>query len=94
MLRVIVRHCGEADAEHAESMRQYAHTYHRAGNVICVAQAFFDLPPKIKAGILFHEMGHLAGAVGEQAADRLIEELMGIQIHRVDTRYGDNLESI
>ncbi len=94
MLRVRVEHCAEADREHRRNRRQYAHTFHRGDDVICVAEAYFGLPSRIKAGIFLHELGHLAGADGESEADALAEALSGVAIRRVDTPYGANLETV
>ncbi len=58
--RIVVHHCHEADTEHAESRRQYAHVGHHEGTVICVARAFDTLPLEYQRGLIFHELGHLA----------------------------------
>lgn len=93
MLKVRVRHCKDADRDHRTSIRQYAHVGHRK-NVICVAKAFYKLPEKIRAGLVLHELGHLAGATGEKQADRLATKLFGIKVKRVNSKYGRNLETI
>ena len=90
---VRVHWCLEADKEHEEAQRQYAHTGHYGG-IVCVANAYFDLPPRIRVGILLHEFAHVAGAEGEREADRLAKVLFGIEIRRVDTEYGEDLEMI
>jgi hypothetical protein len=94
MLRVHIEHCSDADYEHARSIRQYAHTFHRGPDVICVAKAYFGLPPHLRAGIFLHELGHLAGGDSEDDADVLAEFLSGIRIRRIDTQYGRDLESV
>lgn len=85
--------CKRADKEHEQSIRQYAHTQHYK-ETICLSQAFYKLPLELKVGIILHEIGHLLGEKNERRADEVIEEIFGISIHRVDTRYGKNLESI
>ena len=92
-MRVKVRTCALANREHEESKRQYAHVGHKDGT-ICVANAFFSLPLEFRWGILYHELGHLAGAEGEMEADRRAEELFGVRIERVDSRYGSNLQRL
>ncbi len=74
-------------------MRQYAHTMHHP-NTICLARAFYRLPSHHKLGILLHELGHLAGAMGEREADLLAQEMFGIEINRVSTKWGEELESV
>lgn len=91
MLRVII--CPEANKEHRDSPRQYAHTHHYS-NTICLARAFYTLPKKHKLGIILHELGHLAGAEGEDEADAVASRLFGVSISRVDSEWGDNLEAI
>lgn len=90
---VKIRECPLADREHTISRRQYAHTYHRA-NTICVARAYSRLPMEFKLGILFHELGHLLGAVDELEADRLAEKAFGVRIERVDSKHGEWLECL
>lgn len=92
-MKVRLRYCEDAESEHKESVRQYAHTGHRK-NTICLAQAFDSLPEKIKRGILFHELGHLFGADGEEEADRLAWTMFGVKIKRIDSVYGNNIESV
>lgn len=93
MLKIRVKHCKDSDKDHAKSIRQYAHVGHKP-NVICVAKAFYKLPSKIRAGLILHELGHLAGADGEQQADRLATKLFGIKVRRINSKYGHNLETI
>lgn len=52
-------HCNDADDEHRESFRQFMHTNHRR-HLICYASAAESLPSSFKAGLLVHEIGHLA----------------------------------
>jgi len=55
-------YCLEADREHEESERQYAHVTPEHGfNTVCVAHAFDDLRTPYQLGILVHEIGHLLG---------------------------------
>jgi len=92
-MRLRVRMCEEAEDEHDGSMRQYAHTMHHP-NTICLSKAYYRLPSHHKLGILLHELGHLAGAVGEREADQLAQEMFGIEICRVSTKWGEGLESV
>jgi hypothetical protein len=92
-----VQTCPQADREHRESKRQYAHVHHRRGNVVCVCRAFFRLPWRIRLGLLLHEIGHLIDPdeTNELAVDRLAEAELGIKIYRRDfPRYGDDLECV
>lgn len=89
-----VIHCKQADEDHKISKRQYAHVGHRSWNKICVAKAFFALPRKIRLGLLLHELGHIFGADGEKESDDLAYKIFGIKIKRINTKYGNNLESI
>jgi hypothetical protein len=79
--------CAEATDRHAVSARSYAHVGHRR-QVICVAHAFFVLPPSYRYGILLHELGHLAllkkgiDAHTETDADIAGGELAGVSILR------------
>lgn len=88
-----IKLCKDADAEHHKSERQYAHVGHRKGT-ICIAYAFNRLPLKLQLGILLHELGHLAGAEGEDEADRLATKLFGVKVKREDTEYGAKLETV
>lgn len=90
---MVIERCALADEDHKQTKRYYAHTYHKEG-VICVAGAFYRLPVNYRLGILLHELGHLAGAEGEDEADILAEEMTGIPIRRINSRFGENLESI
>jgi len=89
-------HCPLADREHAASLRQYAHVFHRT-NVICIASAFAGLPETHQLGIALHEVGHvLAGErASERAATRAVERESGIRIEYLDSSsHGDALEWI
>lgn len=88
-------HCPLADREHEQSRRQYAHVFHRQG-VVCVADAFADLPHEHQLGIALHEVGHLIAGrhASERAATRAIEDASGIPVDYVDSRYGRRLERI
>lgn len=91
MLKVKI--CRKVNEEHKNNCRQYAHTYHYS-NTICLARAFYDLPNYHKIGIILHELGHLAGARGENEADIIVGQLFGIAIDRIDSEWGDNLEAV
>lgn len=88
--------CPLAERDHRRSKRQYAHTCHRDG-IICICEAFHDLPDTFKYGILLHELGHLIDPDedDEREVDRVAEHVFGVKIKRVDNRqYGDELECI
>lgn len=89
------RHCVQADEEHRENLRQYAHTYHYA-ETICLAKSFWQLPKSYRDGIILHEIGHLlAGPQGnEDDANRAVEQWSGAKIHYVDSPYGNELERL
>ncbi len=55
---------------------------------------FYRLPAKIRLGVIFHELGHLLGAIGELKADKLANKTFGIAIKRINSKYGKNLESL
>ncbi len=93
-MKIYFKHCKLADKEHTTNKRQYAHTFHYNDGRICVANAFYILPIRLRLGILLHELGHLLGAIKELEADRLINKVYGISIKRINTKYGDNLETI
>lgn len=90
-----VKQCDQCDQEHADSKRQYAHTFHKM-NTICVAKAFYDLPQSWQFAILLHEVGHLlAGPKGsEDAANKAAQKASGIPIVYKDGPYGEELEWI
>ena len=92
-MRLRVHICKEAEEEHDGNVRQYAHTMHHP-NTICLSRAFYRLLSHHKLGILLHELGHLAGAVGEREADQLAQEMFGVKVRRVSTRWGEELESV
>ena len=92
-MSIYIEHCKIADKHHKQDKRNYAHTYHYA-DTICIAKAFNRLPDNFKWGIILHELGHLAGAHKEPEADKLAYELYGIRIYRVDSKYGNCLETI
>src|SRR5271165_5781590 len=95
MRQFTVSECPQANQEHQSSERQYAHVFHKDGQ-ICVARAFWDLPERLRLAILLHEAGHiLAGPRGgELAANRAVERESGIPIEYRDCRFGNELESI
>lgn len=79
--KVTLRHCSDADQDHARNPRAYAHVGHYPGSV-CLASAIVFLPREFIVGILLHELGHLAGGHTEKAADQLGGQLAGVKIHR------------
>lgn len=96
VFRYPVRRCPRADADHRRRRRQYAHVGHRAG-VICVAGAFTRLPWRHRAGLLAHELGHLAlgdRAHSERDADRAARQLFGLRVGYRDTRWGRRLQTL
>src|SRR5271165_5790190 len=95
MRQFTVSECPQANQEHQSSERQYAHVFHKDGQ-ICVAQAFWGLPERLRLAILLHEAGHiLAGPRGgELAANRAVERESGIPIEYRDCRNGARLEWI
>jgi len=90
-----VEECAQANQEHRDSQRQYAHVFHR-DQVICIAHAFWQLPERLRLAILLHEAGHLIAGPrgGELAANRAAERYSGIPIEYQDCRWGAQLESI
>ncbi len=95
--RVVVRHCSEADAEHAESQRQYAHVGHHDGLIICVARAFDTLPEAHQRGLIFHELGHLAlidlhPNHSEREADEVAKYRYRTKIEYRDSEFGRRLQ--
>lgn len=95
MRQLSVETCSQADTEHKNSQRQYAHTFHRQG-VICVSKAFWQLPERTRIAILLHEAGHiLAGQrAGEVAANNAAERYSGVAIEYRDSPHGQELEWI
>ena len=95
MRQFTVSECPQANQEHQDSQRQYAHVFHRDGT-ICIAKAFWQLPERLRLAILLHEAGHLLAGPrgGELAANRAAERYSGIPIEYQDCRYGEELESI
>lgn len=96
--RLSIRVCPVADESHAKSLRQYAHTWHDHKNpgLICVSEAFLDLPKETRDGLLAHEVGHiLAGPTSsEPAADEAFRTLTGVRILYRDTEHGSCLQWI
>jgi predicted acetyltransferase len=94
---ITVRHCREADKEHNKSRRQYAHTYHHH-NVICVADAWLDLPLENQLAIVAHEVGHIlvnSTDHTEQEADKTANKFFKIRIRYENTnRYGNRLQYV
>ena len=97
VVKVKIVHCNIADKEHEGSIRQYAHTYHRNGNTICVCKEFYNLPPEHQDGLIAHEVGHLLHKGqdhSEQDADNAFKEKYGIRIKYKNSRYGKRLQFI
>ena len=91
-----IKVCPEADRDHAESLRQYRHVGPHGDNVICVAEAFLDLPRDHRDGLIGHEIGHLIAYPdgAEAAADAAFKTLSGITIRYKDGPYGECLQWI
>ena len=91
---ITIKKCSQADKEHKNSTRQYAHTYHHK-NVICLAGAWKDLSVDHQMGILAHEVGHLlVGKVehSELEADKTANKFFDIHIRYKDSKYGNRLQ--
>lgn len=92
---ITTRHCKEADGEHKNSLRQYAHTFHHSDNVICVAAAWQILPLEFQMGLVAHEIGHLLHGYtnhSETDADKAANKFLKITIRYKDSLYGDRLQ--
>lgn len=90
------KHCKQADREHEQSKRQYAHVGHYL-NTICVAHTFCKLPIKYQFGIFYHEIGHilLSSVIHtEQDANKIIKQEFGITIKHANSKYGRHLEYV
>lgn len=90
-----IRQCRIAGIEHNKSYRQYAHTHHMKGDVICVTAAWKIIPIEYKMGLIAHEIGHLlVGEVdhSESEADRLANMFFDIKIRYKDSIYGKKLQ--
>lgn len=91
---IIIKKCSQADKEHKNSTRQYAHTFHKKG-VICLAGAWKDLSIEQHMGIIAHEIGHLlVGEIehSELEADKAANKFFDIRIHYEDSKYGNHLQ--
>jgi hypothetical protein len=88
-------HCDEAEREHKENRRQYAHTFHYP-QTICIVDAFWRLPRTHRDAIILHEFGHLLAGpdASETAADDAVARIAGGKIRYVDSRYGADLETL
>lgn len=88
--RTRLRLCVAANAEHAQSFRQHAHTFCVDDTSICVARAIENLPDENIVGLLWHEFGHLIGGPKstEKAADGYIWKNFGVKI-RYDRNNGN-----
>lgn len=97
MFRVKIATCPDAEAEHLESPRQYAHTFCQRlyDEIICVAPAIEELPAQYIRGLLWHEFGHLIAGPesSEKEADESIYALFGVRIMYDDTE-GLNLQYV
>lgn len=79
--------CKTADKEHAKDPRIFAHVFHKK-KVMCVARDFWNLGIHNRAGIIWHETGHIFsefidefdGADKEIMADYATEELFDVRI--------------
>jgi len=94
---VVIRFCKEADLEHQESRRQYAHTGHIEGDIICVASAFNFLDPSHQRGLVLHELGHLLlidshPSHSERDADAAVSTRYRTKIQYVDSEFGRRLQ--
>ena len=91
--RVAVVRCWQADQEHRDSLRQYAHVFHHP-SIICVAGAFFNLPETHQLGVLLHEVGHLLNGPNcdELDATERGADADGVNIEMRDSDYGRRLE--
>ena len=94
---VYIRFCKDADKEHADSQRQYAHTFcddRHALSVVCVSRAYIDIPRDHRDGLLAHEIGHMLAGHGssEAAADEAFRVLTGVKIRYKDAGYGSCLQ--
>ena len=79
-----IRPCPLARLHHGQSIRSYAHVFHRR-NTICVTPHFYDLPQGFQVGILLHELGHIALANirhSEEQADNIASVLSGVTVRR------------
>jgi hypothetical protein len=83
--------CELAFREYLKSPRQYAHTYHRPGNCICVVEQIETLHIRYIRGILWHEVGHLIAGGSEKAADFVIRKYFG---HRIRYKKGLYLQYV
>ena len=77
-------YCTQADREHQEVSRRFAHTAHHP-MTICFSRALLDMPKAVQYGILAHEFGHIIQErydlpYDEMGADMLIEQYAGIKI--------------
>jgi hypothetical protein len=94
-LNVKWTYCKTVEEEHRQHKRQYAHSFHFP-NTICTSKALWTLPKRHRDAILLHEVGHLLAGpdASEEDANRAIEKCSGLKIDYVDTRYGEDLETL
>ena len=89
--------CPMAARHNAKAARQFAHVFH-VKNSICIAPKMLDLPPEFIAGILLHEIGHLAlvdtDSHTETDADRFGFYLSGVKVYRRNLGNKKNLECV
>lgn len=96
MRRIRVRYCADADREHRQERRAYAHVFH-CDDTICLARPFADLPEPYQLGILVHEVGHLLVGphADEPEANAAVEQVAQFRVYyRHSSRYGSALEWI
>lgn len=93
-----LHNCTLAEKHHSIRQRQFAHVFHKPGT-ICISKALYGLPPEYQAGILLHEIGHLAaqrqnGKHTEKDADLFGYLVSGIRIKRRAYGRAKRLEAI
>lgn len=93
---VKLRQCKDADAEHLEYQRQYAHVGCQEYE-ICVAGAFFTLPIEHQRGLILHELGHIAlqdinPDHSERDADVIAHQRYKVKVEYRSTEHGRRLQ--
>ena len=95
-MKLTLRLCRQAQQEHRQSCRQFAHVFH-VENRICVTPEFYELPQTYRMGILLHELGHIALQShdhSEAQADEIVFIMSGVRLHRRTYRGMKRLECI